>query len=81
MPNAIAAGNAKTAQPVASLTDRGATGFAILAAILVLVPLLAIFVYLVIKGVGSINSRFSPRLPSRRAKSAAAWRTLSSARD
>jgi phosphate transport system permease protein len=45
------------------LTDWGATGFAILAAILVLVPLLAIFVYLVIKGVGSVNWAFLTQTP------------------
>jgi phosphate transport system permease protein len=45
------------------LTDWGATGFAILAAILVLAPLLAIFVYLVIKGVGSVNWAFLTQTP------------------
>jgi phosphate transport system permease protein len=45
------------------LTDWGATGFAILAAILVLVPLLAIFAYLVIKGVGSVNWAFLTQTP------------------
>ena len=44
-------------------TDQGATAFAILAAILVLVPLLAIFVYLVIKGVGSVNLAFLTQTP------------------
>src|SRR5271169_3849288 len=57
---------ASTSQEVSlfrRLTDWGATGFAILAAILVLVPLLAIFVYLVIKGVGSINWAFLTQTP------------------
>ncbi len=45
------------------LTDWGATGFAILAAILVLLPLLAIFAYLVIKGVGSVNWAFLTQTP------------------
>jgi phosphate transport system permease protein len=45
------------------LTDWGATGFAILAAVLVLVPLLAIFTYLVIKGVGSVNWAFLTQTP------------------
>ncbi len=43
--------------------DHGATGFAILASILVLVPLLAIFAYLLIKGVGSVNLAFLTRTP------------------
>jgi phosphate transport system permease protein len=45
------------------LTDHGATAFAILAAILVLVPLLAIFAYLVIKGIGSVNLAFLTQTP------------------
>jgi phosphate transport system permease protein len=45
------------------LTDHGATAFAILAAVLVLVPLLAIFVYLVIKGIGSVNISFLTQTP------------------
>jgi phosphate transport system permease protein len=43
--------------------DQGATAFAILAAILVLVPLLAIFAYLVIKGIGSVNLAFLTQTP------------------
>ena len=62
-------------------SDWGATGFAIVAAVLVLVPLLAIFVYLVIKGIGSVNWAFLRRPPNLRAKSAAAWPTPSSAPD
>jgi phosphate transport system permease protein len=57
---------ASTSQEVSlwrRLTDWGATGFAILAAILVLVPLLAIFAYLVIKGVGSVNWAFLTQTP------------------
>jgi len=45
------------------LTDHGATAFAVLAAVLVLVPLLAIFVYLVIKGIGSVNISFLTQTP------------------
>ncbi len=41
----------------------GATGFAVAAAVLVLVPLLAIFVYLVIKGIGSVNLAFLTQTP------------------
>jgi phosphate transport system permease protein len=43
--------------------DYLATGFAALAAVLVIVPLLAIFAYLVIKGVGSINISFLTQTP------------------
>lgn len=44
-------------------TNAGATTFAVAAAILVLVPLLAIFAYLVIKGIGSINWAFLTQTP------------------
>jgi phosphate transport system permease protein len=43
--------------------NHGATAFAILTAVLVLVPLMAIFVYLVIKGVGAINWDFLTKTP------------------
>ncbi len=45
------------------IANQGANVFAVLAAILVLVPLLAIFVYLVIKGLGSINIAFLTSTP------------------
>ncbi len=45
------------------MTDWGATGFAVLAAILVILPLLAIFVYLLIKGIGSVNIAFLTQTP------------------
>jgi phosphate transport system permease protein len=45
------------------LTDHGATAFAVAAAVLVIVPLLAIFVYLIIKGVGSLNLAFLTQTP------------------
>ena len=45
------------------LTNFGATAFAIGSAVLVLVPLLAIFVYLLIKGVGSVNMAFLTQTP------------------
>lgn len=44
-------------------TDYAATGFAIGAAILVLIPLLAIFVYVLIKGAGSVNIAFLTQTP------------------
>ena len=45
------------------LTDQLATWFAIGAAVLVVVPLLAIFVYLLIKGGGSVNLAFLTQTP------------------
>jgi phosphate transport system permease protein len=45
------------------VTNQGATTFAVLAVIFVLVPLLAIFVYLVIKGIGSVNLAFLTQTP------------------
>jgi len=45
------------------ITNHGATAFAVVTAILVLVPLLAIFVYLVIKGVGALNWDFLTKTP------------------
>jgi len=45
------------------LTDQLATWFAIGAAVLVVVPLLAIFVYLLIKGGGSVNFAFLTQTP------------------
>jgi phosphate transport system permease protein len=41
----------------------GATAFAIIASVLVIVPLLAIFVYLLIKGFGSLNWAFLTQTP------------------
>jgi len=45
------------------LKDHGATIFAITTVILVLAPLIAIFSYLVIKGIGSINLAFLTQTP------------------
>jgi len=45
------------------LTNNLATAFAIMAAILVILPLLAIFIYLLIKGVQSLNWAFFTQLP------------------
>ena len=45
------------------LKDHAATAFAIATVVLVLTPLIAIFAYLVIKGVGSINLAFLTRTP------------------
>lgn len=44
-------------------SDLGATAFAIAAAILVLVPLMAIFVYLLIRGVGALDLAFLTQTP------------------
>jgi len=57
---------APVARPVSlwrKIVDHGATAFAIGTAVLVLVPLLAIFVYLLIKGIGSLNWAFLTQLP------------------
>jgi phosphate transport system permease protein len=45
------------------VTDRGATLFAVATAVLVILPLMAIFVYLLIKGLGSINWAFLTQTP------------------
>ena len=62
MPNSAPVGTLKLSL-WRRFANQGATAFAILAAILVLVPLLAIFAYLVIKGVGSINIAFLTQTP------------------
>jgi phosphate transport system permease protein len=43
--------------------DRFATGFAVLMAVLVVAPLLAVFGYLVVRGAGSLNLAFFTHLP------------------
>jgi len=63
VPNSVPPSTSQAVSLWRRLTDWGATGFAILAAILVLVPLLAIFAYLVIKGVGSVNWAFLTQTP------------------
>src|SRR5271167_1693265 len=63
VPNSLPASTSQEVSLWRRFTDWGATGFAILAAILVLVPLLAIFIYLVIKGIGSIHWAFLPQTP------------------
>lgn len=45
------------------ITDHGATIFAFATAVLVLVPLMAIFIYLLIKGIGAINIAFLTQTP------------------
>jgi phosphate transport system permease protein len=45
------------------MTDGAATGLAILSTIVVVAPLIAIFVYVVYKGVGSLNLAFFTELP------------------
>jgi phosphate transport system permease protein len=46
------------------LTDRAATGAAVLSTILVVTPLIAIFVYLLIRGIGSLNLAFFTKVPA-----------------
>src|ERR1700761_1230118 len=46
-----------------TFTDRLATGLAILATILVVAPLIAIFLYLIVKGASSLNLAFFTQIP------------------
>ena len=46
-----------------TILDRFATGFAVLMAVCVVAPLLAVFGYLVVRGVGSLNLAFFTHLP------------------
>ncbi len=48
---------------IRSLADYSATGLAILSTILVILPLVAIFVYLLIKGARSVNLAFFTQIP------------------
>lgn len=45
------------------VANLGATTFAVVSAILVLIPLLAVFIYLLIKGLGSVNLAFLTQIP------------------
>src|SRR5437660_328327 len=66
MPDTAKAPTLRTVQPVAlrrRITDHVMTGAAVLTVILVLVPLFAIFTYLVYRGVGSINWAFLTQTP------------------
>jgi len=45
------------------LANHGATAFALITAVLVLVPLMAIFIYLLIKGIGALNWDFLTKTP------------------
>ena len=63
MPNLSAQSTPQQVGLVRRFTNAGATTFAVAAAILVLVPLLAIFAYLVIKGIGSVNWAFLTQTP------------------
>ena len=63
MPNSVSPAEPQEVSLGRRLANQGATAFAVLAVILVLVPLLAIFVYLVIKGIGSVNLAFLTQTP------------------
>jgi len=63
VPNFIPASTSQEVSLWRRLADWGATAFAILAAILVIIPLVAIFVYLLVKGVGSVNLAFLTHTP------------------
>ena len=63
MPNLSAGAVTKPLSLWRRAMDLGATAFAIAAAVLVIVPLLAIFVYLLIKGVGALDWAFLTQTP------------------
>jgi phosphate transport system permease protein len=66
MPETIPASARQSVAPIAlrrRITDHFVTGVAVLTVILVLVPLFAIFAYLVYRGVGSINWAFLTQTP------------------
>src|SRR5579871_4420155 len=67
MPENPAAASAQSLVPPISLrrriTDHAMTGAAVLTVILVLAPLVAIFVYLVYRGVGALNWAFLTQTP------------------
>ena len=61
--HSVAAPVTKPLSVTRKVANHGATAFAYLTAVLVLVPLVAILVYLVIKGVGAINWAFLTQTP------------------
>src|SRR5579872_6427997 len=66
MPEPSSAANSATVPPISlrrRVTDRLMTGVAVATVIIVLVPLFAIFAYLVYRGVGSINWAFLTQTP------------------
>ena len=63
MPNLSAGAVTKPLSLWRRAMDLGATAFAIAAAVLVIVPLLAIFVYLLIKGMGALDWAFLTQTP------------------
>jgi phosphate transport system permease protein len=46
------------------MADYAATGLAILSTVLVITPLIAIFVYLLVRGIGSLNINFFTKIPA-----------------
>src|SRR5579862_9645267 len=66
MPETSSAANSATVPPISlrrRVTDHLMTGVAVATVIIVLVPLFAIFAYLVYRGVGSINWAFLTQTP------------------
>jgi phosphate transport system permease protein len=63
VPNAVAASQSQQLSFGRKATDWGATAFAVGSAILVILPLAAIFIYLLIKGFGSVNLAFLTKTP------------------
>jgi phosphate transport system permease protein len=54
----------KTRAKFRAFTDHAATGAAILSTVLVVTPLVAIFIYLLIRGIGSLNLAFFTKIPA-----------------
>jgi phosphate transport system permease protein len=63
VPNTLAPSQSQQLSFGRKVTDWGATAFAVGSAILVILPLAAIFVYLLIKGFGSLNLAFLTKTP------------------
>ena len=63
MPSSTAGAVTKPLSLYRRVMNAGATAFAIVAAVLVIVPLMAIFVYLLIKGIGALNWAFLTQTP------------------
>jgi phosphate transport system permease protein len=59
----VKAGENNLRSKIRALTDNGVTGLAILATVLVIAPLVAIFGYLIFKGATSLNLAFFTQIP------------------
>ena len=63
MPNQTTGAKNKSLSLWRRVANQGATAFAVASAVLVIIPLLAIFLYLLLKGVGSLNWAFLTQTP------------------